>query len=908
VAISASWLDASDRAANEGVFVGRQSELDAVASVVELAAHGRSQVVWIEGPAGTGKTALLRRIVANLDARFSVVWGEADELSMDASLSLLTQYAAVEAASAFAAGLQLIEQLGATYHTGAVAIVAEDLHWADVASRGALLTVARRLRHDHVLMLVTARPGTRFDDWDRFVLDPEHCLRIVLAGLDDDDVGELAERHGVTLSPSQAGRLRRHTDGHALHVRTLLQELTPAQLQSTAGDLPAPRTLAAVTLATLGALSPDARALAAGLAVLGVRMPLAVVGSVAGVERPTEALEALLGTGLVRWAPAADGTPVEFTHPLYRTAVYDDLAPGRRRDLHLASAQVTRWGTSWAHRVAATDSTDDVLADELERGAHYEIARGELSVAATYLSWAATLSSSREQSEERLLLGARLLIVDGQTSRAAALFPRIEGCAETGLRDLVLGMLAFSQADPGAGERWLTSSTRLPGPTWIRADAYGHLTSLYSLQGRGEAVVAAAEAALALGAFEQTATEHNVWWGYAVGVAMRDGGPAGLAILERRLSAPPTEVDAEDADLLGVRGMLRCYAGLTTQGIADLRAAIGMSRTGASYRQLPRAHLALARGLVVAGAWDEAQVQARTMQSLLDEHHVWMGAQAEAVVVPILAARGDFAQAEANAAAADAAMAALGTIEIEGMARLGRAAIARAKGDARGVIAALAPIQEGVAFRSGAKTSVLSWWPMLVTAFIEAGDLDEAAAQLPRFVTIATEGGFLHVAAHEAELRGRLAVARGEPEEAAAWFERAVAGLSDDHPALERALLHHAYGRLLRAHGTRRPAHDQLRTAHELLERLGAEVYLRAVAEDLAAWTGREGQRTKRSPLTLTTREQDVVALVNKGFTNKEVGAQLYISAKAVEYHLGNVYGKLGVRSRRELRDALPTS
>ena len=45
------------------------------------------------------------------------------------------------------------------------------------------------------------------------------------------------------------------------------------------------------------------------------------------------------------------------------------------------------------------------------------------------------------------------------------------------------------------------------------------------------------------------------------------------------------------------------------------------------------------------------------------------------------------------------------------------------------------------------------------------------------------------------------------------------------------------------------------------------------------------------------------MALVRKGFTNREVGAQLYISAKAVEYHLGNVYGKLGIRSRRELRD-----
>jgi DNA-binding CsgD family transcriptional regulator len=59
---------------------------------------------------------------------------------------------------------------------------------------------------------------------------------------------------------------------------------------------------------------------------------------------------------------------------------------------------------------------------------------------------------------------------------------------------------------------------------------------------------------------------------------------------------------------------------------------------------------------------------------------------------------------------------------------------------------------------------------------------------------------------------------------------------------------------------------------------------------------------TRRSPLALTERERDVVALVVQGMTNREAAAELYISGKAVEYHLGNVYGKLGIRSRRELR------
>ena len=88
--------------------------------------------------------------------------------------------------------------------------------------------------------------------------------------------------------------------------------------------------------------------------------------------------------------------------------------------------------------------------------------------------------------------------------------------------------------------------------------------------------------------------------------------------------------------------------------------------------------------------------------------------------------------------------------------------------------------------------------------------------------------------------------------------------------------------------------------SHELFASVGAEPYRQAVAADLASC----GIRTtaKRSPLDFTEREQDVVALVRKGLTNKEIAAEMYVSEKAVEYHLRNVYGKLGISSRRELR------
>jgi DNA-binding CsgD family transcriptional regulator len=133
------------------------------------------------------------------------------------------------------------------------------------------------------------------------------------------------------------------------------------------------------------------------------------------------------------------------------------------------------------------------------------------------------------------------------------------------------------------------------------------------------------------------------------------------------------------------------------------------------------------------------------------------------------------------------------------------------------------------------------------------------------------------------------------------WFEDAIAAIRPDDPLIDRGLLHHRYGRLLHARGNRRDAVAQLRSAHEMFAGVGAEPYRLAVEKDLAACGIRTGATGVRSPLDFTEREQDVVALVRKGMTNREIAGEIYVSEKAVEYHLRNVYAKLGISSRREL-------
>ena len=188
--------------AGERVFVGRSAELSAVEQCVRAAAEGTAWVVWLEGDAGSGKTVLARRVVAGLAKQYRVVQAEADELAADEPLAVVAQLGPLAATSAFAAGLELLELFGRLQDGGPVVVLVEDLHWADVASRQALLTAARRLGQDRVVLVVTSRPDTRPEDgWERFCRDPDRCRRVRLGALSPAEVAELARRIGMPLAP-----------------------------------------------------------------------------------------------------------------------------------------------------------------------------------------------------------------------------------------------------------------------------------------------------------------------------------------------------------------------------------------------------------------------------------------------------------------------------------------------------------------------------------------------------------------------------------------------------------------------------------------------------------------------------------------------------------------------------------
>lgn len=894
-------------------FVGRDAERAAIAAAALQAADGQSRAVWIEGAAGSGKSALLRSVVEGLPPTFTSVRAEADELAGDVTLEVATQLGVTQATAPFEAGLELLDIFGALQDAGPVAVIVEDLHWADPASRLALLTAGRRLSDDRVLLVTTSRPDARdYDGWDRFVTDPDRCLQVGLGALSVDEVLQLATVAGIPLSSRDAERLHQHTGGHALYVRTLLAELSPEQLATPDRALPAPRSLASTTVRRLVELPPDGQMLGSALAVLNHRAPLELAARVGGIDEPTAALESLLSTGFVAWSPSETGTPVEFVHPLYRTAVYDDLPPTRRRDLHLAAADALGAEAGMAHRVAGAHLGDEALATELAAGARSKAGQGALSLASRDLMWAWSISADRAARERYLLEAAWHLLDDGQIGRVDARRAEIEACAPSPLRSLVLGSLARSEADAEASVRLLTEVRELVAPDGsdeqILAVALARLAGVYATLERGQEAIDAAREALAIGP-EDPEVSRYAWASMAIGEGLLRGGAAGLALLAERIDGDPAEIDPHDAELLVTRSMLAACAGHVAAAVADVQTAIRSGRISNSVHQRPRAHLHLGQLLQQAGDLDLASTHIRIAASLIaDERHRWLEAQVHGAMAMIASLRGEWVEAEAQVDAASAVADEIGTEEVVFAASNARGALARARGDNAKLVEAMHLMLGGTdpavaAARLTMMTS-LDWWPSVVHALIETGDTTSAIQHI-ELIEVAAAERQLDLDSRLIGLRARVAAAEGRPDEAAGLFAESLATRGPDDPIVDRGIILQAYGQLLFARGARREAIDQLRAAHELFAQLGAEPYRARVQADLERIGIHAAPADERSPLALTAREQDVASLVATGMTNKEVAAELYVSSKAVEYHLRNIFGKLGIGSRRELRARL---
>ncbi|HEY4375768.1 MAG TPA: AAA family ATPase [Acidimicrobiales bacterium] len=885
-----------------GPVVGRRDELAVIAAAAAQARRGEPRVVSVTGEAGAGKTALVRQAIAALDDA-TVVTLQADELAADLAYATVHPLVAADPAAApFEVGLAALDAID---RDAALAVlVVEDLHWADRPSRQALAVLARRLDEEAVLVVTTARPDHLGvdDGWDRVRTDPERTVLIDLTALRWTDVAELAASRGVTLDEHAARRLHRHTEGNPLYVTAMLDELPPEALGSLAHDLPAPRTYAASVVARVAALPDGARALLESMAVLNRPAPVTLLASIGAVDEPRSAVDALCDAGLAVIDPRSATTTLAFGHPLIRSAVHADMSASRRREVHQAAARSLGPRESLVHRVEAADAADDGLADELEAEAAVVGAESGPVAGARLLRSASDLSSQPEQRQGRLLRAARLLLLADDQLALAGIRAQVTACEASATRDLVLGQLAWNDGDDDGARLHLERSASSEDPA-LAAEALTRLASIHVTRYESAAAVDTADRALALApvdpVIELQASAYR-----ALGIAQQRGALAGLADLARRLPGGADDVSERDISLLAVRGLLHSIAGQHRAAVADLETMIRRARPGAFTQGSIRAHLHLSTSLFALGRWDEALVHARVAVDFSADHP-WERAGAHACMVVVLAARGAWDDAGDELTRTRAAAGQTGNRESRAALVDAAVSVAVARDDAAAAL-------DEVGFRPDPiqlpPLSTLSWYGSYAGALIATGHLGEAADWIDALETGAGERG-LRLEVRVATLRGRLAAATGDAPAAIEALRGAVAAIGPDTAVLDQAEARTRLARMLRRSGQRKEAVAELRAARSLLEPLGAAPFVDRLDQDLDGAGLSAGQRGgRRSPLDLTPREQDVATLATTGRSNKEIAAELYVSVKAVEYHLRNVFGKLGIDSRRELSDHIGTT
>jgi DNA-binding CsgD family transcriptional regulator len=890
-------------------FVGRQSELRTLADRFAAAAAGRPQVIYLEGEAGAGKSTLLARFLGSLpDAVVLEVAGDEAETLLSYGIidQLMSGGPTDPGSDPMAAGTRLLDRLDRLQASGQVVVLAlDDLQWADRPSVRAVLFALRRLRADKVLTVVSARADWLADPgWARFVGGDSRVTRLRLGGLNADDLTDLARALGLgVLSGRGAARLAAHTHGNALYCRALLDEFGLAGL-SAAGDLalPAPRQLSAVILARVAALPAAAQAVLAAAAVLGQHATAAAVMSVARLPGVDGEADAAVAAGLLAGDAAA--RELAFAHPLYRAAIYADLSPAVRRELHGRAAEVVAGRARLVHRAAAALGPDDALADELETSARATAVSGDAGAAAWALEQAAALSPAAADRERRLLDAAVILLNTADTVMAARVLASCQ--VSSARRDALTGLLGVYTGSPSA-EACLLAAWHGHDPEsepQIGARAATSLANWTVLSGRPEEALAWAERAVA-GTVSGSALRAMARTAQAYALAAAGRSRDGLAVLGF-LPAGGNEVSLAETDALIMRGMLRVYTDDLSGAIADLGVAAARLRSGlpSTYPGSCLAHLSDAH--FRHGDWDAAATQAQLATALAQDTDRPLDlARAHARAAQLLACRGEWPAAQAHVSAARAATERFPLVVAVATVATAAAALAFARGDLPGVLTAVEPVRAAGPLGTGGRPGLFDWRGTEADALTGLGRLDEAETALSEFSAAIPADGLASAALTLARCRGNLAAARGQAARAQALFTQAhLAGQAATAP-FERARLSLDDGRRLRAAGDRPAAVAQLEAAHRLFSALGADPYVRACAAELAVLQVPAAADSPAALLGLTRAELAVARLVATGLANREVAGQLYVSVKTVEYHLRNSYIKLGITSRQALAGLL---
>ena len=911
-------------AAHEPGLRGRSSECEALGRLVENVRAGQSQVLVLRGEVGAGKTALLEYLLerasgcclaraAGVESEMELAFAALHQLcapfldrlerlpgpQRDA---LSTAFSLRNGATPdrFAVGLAVLSLLSEVAGERPLVCVVDDAHWLDRPSAQALAFVARHLAAKPAAVVFAVRESG----------DEQHLTglaELVVRGLTDGDARALLSS-AVTgpLDERVRDRIVAETRGNPLALLEVARRLTPEELAGgfgSPGD-PAPSSRIEESFRErLTPLPPATRLLLLVAAAEPLWDPVLVWRAAGQLGVKVEAAAAAAAAGLIEF-----GGQVRFRHPLVRSAVYRAASPEESQSAHRALAQAIDADSdpdrrAW-HRAHATPGLDEGVAAELERSAGRARVRGGLAAAAAFCERAAELTPEPGRRAVRALAAAQAKHRAGAPDAALRLLAMAQAAPLDELGRARAELLrAQLTADPGRGRDasalLLNAARRLePLHLGLARDAYRDAFCAALTAGRlaiRGGMLEVAAAARALPSAPQPHAPDLLLDGLAV--LATEGYAAGAPILGRALTAfRAEEVRTEE----GLRWLpLACRA---SHDVWDdeswylLSARLmELAREAGALAVLPVA-LRLGAGIqLLAGEFAaaasiaaEAEAVARATGNPAGPYSrlmlaAWRGQEAEtgqliAATTPQMVARGEGRWLTA----AHWATAVLSN----GLCRYDEALAAAEQGSEY-------PDELGLAV-----------WPAveLIEAAARTGQPERGIGALSRLAEAARAAGTDWALGIEARSRALLS----DGESADRLYREAIERLGRTRVRVELARAHLLYGEWLRRESRRVDAREQLRTAHQMLTAMGIEGFAERARRELLSTGETVRKYTAETASELTAQEAQIVRLAGDGHTNPEIGVQLFISARTVEWHLRKVFTKLGVSSRKELRRMLP--
>lgn len=910
--------------------LGRRAALEAIDHLLAGAQAGRSGVLVVSGEAGIGKTALLEHVRDTAAASGFRVEGsvgvESEAQFAFAGLHQLCaplldragalpdpQQAALGVAfglrdgpvpDGFLVGLATLNLLSEGAEAAPLLCLVDDVQWLDAASAQVLAFVARRVAAER-MALVFARRDPVAHVVHPFVGLPE--LRLEELG-NSDARALLADAVHAPLDDRVSERIVAEARGNPLALLELPRSVQPAQL---AGGFELPDVLS-VPRRVEDSFQRRSSSLPADTQMLLLVAAAEPTGDAALLWRAAEHL------GITHQAaePAEDAglleidARVRFHHPLVRSAVYQVATPPDQRRAHGALAAATDARSdpdrrAW-HRAQAVQGTDEESAAELEHSAGRARARGGLAAAAAFLQQAVALTPEPAGRARRALeaahakhaAGASESALELLTVAAAGPLDALQGARMELLRAQIAFHLTRNAMVPGM--LLDAAKTLAPLDAALARETYLHALDAAIITGGlgdGRGVLAVAEAAraappppgppgpadLLLDALVTTYTQGYEAGAPEVRLALQafctdrsPAEPAGDVDTRRWLwLASRTALTLLDDELLYV---------LTQQNVR-------LAREAGELAALPVALLFMSAFSVLAGELARASeliAEATTITHVTGGMSLrfgqlvsaaWRGSPAE--TVEIHAAAVGEAAARGNGAEVALAEHALAVLH-NGLGNYGAALDA-----AERACESLEPPHANLAL------------PELIEAAARAEQPERAADALVQLDSRARASGTQWALGLAA--RSRALLSTGHPAED--HYREAIERLRDCRMTTYLARTHLVYGEWLRRERRRQDARDQLRTAHKMLADMGAEAFAARAARELRATGEHPRKRTTQSTAQLTAQELHIARLVATGATNREVGAQLFLSPRTIEAHLRSIFRKLDIASRRQLKE-----